>query len=127
MKHNKNRKYYNPTEMELLQQKLDKALDELESVKWEKNNADFVNDIVRKERDNCTLAIKYLTHIYLLFDGLNAAIANDYPLCTIFFEAITAFKRKINEGMVNIVSDGDNLWFEGINDELMGDKDEKKV
>ena len=120
-----NKKYCNPMELDLLQQKLDKAINENNELKRTKSNKEFILDAVMKERDRATLAAKYLTHLLLVMDSLDRILYDDPNLGYIVKEAIYDFKAKLNEGMLNIEYDGQNLWYEGgYNDEEGTDDDE---
>ena len=120
-----NKKYCNPMELDLLQQKLDKAINEINELKRTTSNKEFILDAVMKERDRATLAAKYLTHLLLVMDSLDRTLNDDPNLGYIVKEAIYDFKAKLNEGMLNIEYDGQNLWYEGgYNDEEGTDDDE---
>ena len=120
-----NKKYCNPMELDLLQQKLDKAINEINELKRTKSNKEFILDAMMKERDRATLAAKYLTHLLLVMDSLDRILYDDPNLGYIVKEAIYDFKAKLNEGMLNIEYDGQNLWYEGgYNDEEGTDDDE---
>ena len=120
-----NKKYCNPMELDLLQQKLDKAINEINELKRTTSNKEFILDAVMKERDRATLAAKYLTHLLLVMDSLDRILYDDPNLGYIVKEAIYDFKAKLNEGMLNIEYDGQNLWYEGgYNDEEGTDDDE---
>ena len=125
MKHYKKRKTYNPMEHELLAQKLEKIMEQNEELQQMKDNTQFVNNILTQERDRAQLATKYLTHLFLVMDSLDKILYDDYPLGWIVRDAIISFKAKLNDGMLDIKYDGQNLWFDGNNNDEMNDDDEE--
>ena len=120
----KHKKYNNPMEQDILQIKLDKALEEINELKMTKSNNKFILDNVMKERDRATLATKYLTHLFIIMDSLNTILADDPTLGFIIKNAILEFKAKLNEGMLGIKYNNKNLWFEGDYDDDETDDDE---
>ena len=114
MRHNRpNKKHYNPMEQDILQQKLDKAQKEIQELKRTNSNTKFVKDIIAKERDRVTLAIKYITHLLLVMDTLDKIVYDDPTLGLIVRDAILEFKTKLNEGLLNIKYEDQDLWFDG--------------
>ena len=108
-----NKKYCNPMELDLLQQKLDKALNEINELKRTKSNKEFLLDAVMKERDRATLAIKYITHLLLVMDTLDRVLYDDPTVGYIVKNAILEFKSKLNKGLLQIKYNNNNLWFDG--------------
>ena len=114
MRHNRpNKKHYNPMEQDILQQKLDKAQKEINELKRTNSNTKFVKDIIAKERDRVTLAIKYITHLLLVMDSLDRILYDDPTVGYIIKDAILEFKTKLNEGLLKIKYEDQNLWFDG--------------
>lgn len=123
MKKNKNQ--YNQVEKDILQIKLDMAHEQINALKESKSTNKFVLNTVMKERDRAQLATKYLTHLFLVMDSLDKILYDDYPLGWIVRDAIINFKTKLNSGMLDIKYDGQNLWFDGNNNNEMNDNDEE--
>ncbi len=119
----KNKKKYNQLEQDMLRIKLDMANEKIETLKQSKSVNKFVLNTVMKERDRATLASKYLTHLFLVMDSLDKILYDDYPLGWVVRDAIITFKTKLNNGMLDIKYDGQNLWFEGNNNDEINDDD----
>ena len=114
MRHNRpNKKHYNPMEQDILQQKLNMAQKEIQELKRTNSNTKFVKDVLAKERDRVTLAIKYITHLLLVMDTLDRVLYDDPTMGYIIKDAILEFKTKLNEGLLNIKYEDQNLWFDG--------------
>ena len=122
MKNNRNN--YNQIEYDLLQQKLDKAYNQINEFKIGKSNDKFIIDTIGKERDRATLACKYLTHLFLVMDSLDRILKNDCSLGWVVSNAIYEFKKKINDGMLDIKYDGQDLWYDGNYDDEIDKEDD---
>ena len=120
----KNKKQYNQMEEDILRIKLDMAHEQINALKESKSNNKFILDTVMKERDRAQLATKYLTHLFLVMDSLDKILYDDYPLGWVVRDAIISFKTKLDSGMLDIKYDGQNLWFDGNNNNEMNDDDE---
>ncbi|MCR5240578.1 MAG: hypothetical protein K6E15_10525 [Prevotella sp.] len=103
---------------EALRQKNDTLQFDNNFLRTSRDNMTSMFNIASKERDNAILASKYITHLLLLMDALDKILHEDATLGFVVKKAIFDFKAKLNEGLLDIKTDGENTWFDGDYDDI---------